>query len=142
MKKTLLFAIVILFTLHFSTLLAQRSHQERSQHRPDITQLVSNLTDEQKGRLESITDESRQRVEQLRNQQKNVRDSIAKYMEREGDYSKKLYILFDIEARIQAQISREMYATKVRIDEILTKEQRQQFRKASNEQRKKHAKKQ
>ena len=142
MKKTALFALAILFTLHCSTLLAQRPHQERQERRPDITQLVSNLTDEQKDKLETLTDESRKRVEQLRNQQKNVRDSIAKYMEREGDQSKKLYILFDIEAKIQVQISREMYATKVRIDEILTKEQRQQFRKASNEQRKKHAKKQ
>ena len=69
-----------------------------------------------------------------------MRDSIGKYMDSEGDQSKKLYPLFDREAQLQVQISREMYSTKVRIDKVLTKEQRKEFLQASKRD-KRHGKK-
>lgn len=139
MKKTLSLAIVILAC---TALVAQKpSVERREQKRPDITQFVSNLTDSQKAKLETITSESRQRVDKLRARQQAVNDSIALYMDREGDQTKYLYPLFDRSAKIQAEISREMYATKVRIDKVLTKEQRDEFQKASKEQRKHHKKK-
>lgn len=141
MKKIAFLAIASIFVLQGSTISAQRPHREQQPKRPDITKFVSNLTDDQKAKLEAITDESHQIVDHLRAQQKTVRDSIAIFMVREGDQSSKIYPLFEREAKIQTAISREMYATKVRIDEVLTKEQRQQFRKASNEHRKKNAKK-
>lgn len=53
------------------------------------------------------------------------------YMELEGDHSRELYPLFDREAQLQTAINREMYATKIRIDEVLTREQRQTLRNAS-----------
>lgn len=135
MKKTLSLAIVILAC---TALVAQKpSVERREQKRPDITQLVSNLTDSQKAKLETITSESRQRVDKFRARQKAVRDSIALYIDREGNQSKYLNPLFDREARIQADISREMYATKVRIDKVLTKEQRDEYQKASKQHRKK-----
>lgn len=139
MKKTLSLAIVILAC---TALVAQKpSVERREQKRPDITQFVSNLTDSQKAKLETITSESRQRVDKLRARQQAVNDSIALYMDREGDQTKYLYPLFDRSAKIQAEISREMYATKVRIDKVLTKEQRAEFQKASKEQKKHHKKK-
>lgn len=135
MKKILSLTLILLFSV---TLMAQKPAKGcREQKRPDVTQLVSNLTDAQKSKLDAITTESRQRIEKLRAQQKAVRDSIAVYMEREGDQSKILNPLFDREAKIQAAISREMYATKVRIDQVLTKEQRVEFQKASKQHRKK-----
>ena len=135
MKKILSLALVILAC---TTLAAQKpSGERREQKRPDITQLVSNLTDSQKAKLETITAESRQRVDKLHARQQAVRDSIALYMDREGDQTKFLYPLFDRSAKIQAEISREMYATKVRIDKVLTKEQREEFHKASKQHRKK-----
>ena len=134
MKKILSLTLILLFSV---TLMAQKPAKGcREQKRPDVTQLVSNLTDTQKSKLDAITTESRQRIEKLRAQQKAVRDSIAVYMEREGDQSKILNPLFDREAKIQAAISREMYATKVRIDQVLTKEQRVEFQKASKQHRK------
>lgn len=139
MKKILFLTLTLLLALSLS---AQRNgDKHRDRKPPDITQLVSNLSDSQKSKLETITNESRQRIDKLRNQQKAVRDSIAGYMEREGDQSKYLYPLFDREAKLQAEISREMYITKVHIDKVLTKEQRAEFQKASKEQRKKHGKK-
>lgn len=140
MKKVLFLTLTLVLGLSLS---AQRQGGQRHKdQRPDITQLVSNLTDAQKNKLETITTESRQRVDKLRARQKAVRDSIALYIDREGNQSKYLNPLFDREARIQADISREMYSTKVRIDEVLTKEQRAEFQKASKQQRKKHGKKQ
>lgn len=139
MKKILILTLTLAFGLSLS---AQKPKELRGEHkRPDITQLVSNLTDTQKSKLETLTKESRQRVDKLRAQQKAVRDSIALYMEREGDQSKYLYPLFDREARLQAEISREMYSTKVRIDAVLTPDQRAEFQKASKEHRKKHPRK-
>lgn len=139
MKKILSVTLAILIGVSLAAQKpANRGHEHKS---PDITQLVSNLTEAQKSKLDAITAESRQRVEKLRAQQKTVRDSIAVYMEREGDQSKILNSLFDRSAKIQSQISREMYNTKVRIDEVLTPAQRQEYQKASKQQHKKHDKK-
>jgi Spy/CpxP family protein refolding chaperone len=144
MKKGLLlifFALLTAFTVDsYAQRPAKGHHGQRDGKRPEITEMVSNLTDAQKGKLETITKESRQKVDRLRNQQKVVRDSIGKYMDREGDQSKKLYPLFDREAQLQVQISREMYSTKVRIDKVLTKEQRKEFQQASKRD-KRHGKK-
>lgn len=126
MKKTLLLATLIFLT---GIAFAQHPKHERYERRPDITELVSDLSSAQKRKLETITNESKQRVDPLRNRQKAVRDSIETLMDKEGDQTKALFPLFDREARIQAEISREMYSTKVRIDEVLTKEQRQQLKK-------------
>ena len=93
--------------------------------------MVGNLSAAQKRKIESISKESRQHVDNLRKQQKAVRDSIAMYMELEGDQSAALYPLFDREAAINVAIGREMYAGKVRIDEVLTKEQRAELRNAA-----------
>ena len=140
MKKFLPLALALF--LAFSLSAQRQDGQRHDQQRPDITELVSNLSDTQKSQLEAITNDSRQRVEKLRAQQKAVRDSITLYMDREGDQSKYLNPLFDREAKIQAEISREMYASKVRIDKVLTKEQRAELQKASKQHRKKHGKKQ
>ena len=139
MKKILFLASTLL--LGFTVSAQKPADHRREGKRPDITKLVSNLTDNQKGKLETITNDSRQRIEKLRARKKSVRDSIALYMDREGNQSKYLNPLFDREAKIQSEISREMYSTKVRIDEVLTKEQRAEFQKASKEQRGKHGKK-
>lgn len=139
MKKFLFLTLALLFGF---TVSAQKPADHRCEgKRPDITKIVSNLTDNQKGKLETITKESRQRVDKLRARKKSVRDSIVIYMEREGNQSKYLNPLFDREAKLQSEISREMYSTKVRIDEVLTKEQRAEFQKASKQHRKKKGEK-
>ena len=139
MKKLLFLTLALLFG--FAVSAQKPADHRREGKRPDITKLVSNLTEKQKSKLDAITNDSRQRVDKLRARKKSVRDSIAFYMEREGNQSKYLNPLFDREAKIQSEISREMYSTKVRIDEVLTKEQRAEFQNASKEQRGKHSKK-
>lgn len=105
-------------------------HPEKK-HQADITELVDDLSAPQKHKIDNISKESKERVETLRQQRQAVRDSIRLFMELEGDQSKALYPLFDREAQLQAAVSREMYSAKLRIDEVLTKEQRAAIRKAS-----------
>ncbi len=137
MKKIIIF-LLVLSTYLLAPVHAQRPHQEGPRHekRPDITEMVGDLSAAQKGKLETITNESKKRIETLRKQQKSVRDSIHYYMDMDGDQSKYLYPLFDREARIQTQISREMYVTKVHIDQVLTKEQRKELKENSKRQKK------
>ena len=105
---------------------------------PDITEMVSDLSSAQKRKLETITKESKERMEPLRKMQTMVRDSINMLMEREGDYTKVIFPLFDRDARLQSEISREMYLTKIRIDQVLTKEQRQELAKERQKHKREH----
>lgn len=139
MKKILTIAALGLFALQSSFCLAQRPHRggphgHGAEKHPEITEIISDLTSAQKSKLETVSNESKKRIERLRNQQKAVCDSIGMFMEKDGDQTRALYPLFDREARLQAEISREMYATKVRFDQVLTKDQRKELK----DSRKKH----
>ncbi len=121
--------IGIMACLLLTPAMAQRGREgDGNQH--DIATIVGDLSSSQKKKLDAIVEGSKARVGALKAQQKAVRDSIAMYMQREGDQSKVLYPLFEREAQLQCSISREMYATKVRIDEVLTPEQRKKVREA------------
>ena len=128
MKKYFILSLLIAFSL---PLCAQHDNGHHGRKHKEVTEMVGNLSAAQKRKIESISKESRQHVDNLRKQQKAVRDSIAMYMELEGDQSALLYPLFDREAAINVAIGREMYAGKVRIDEVLTKEQRAELRNAA-----------
>lgn len=127
MKKVLLLSLLVVFTL---PLAAQHSGRPNGAKHKDITELVSDLSNIQKRKIEAATKDSKARVDNLRKQQRAVLDSINMYMERDGDQSAALFPLFDREAALHAAIDREMYAGKLRIDEILTMEQRAELRKA------------
>lgn len=128
MKKITLIFLLVLFALPLSA-----QHEGDRQHRKhrDVTEIVQDLNAVQKRKVENISNESRERVAALRKQQRAVHDSIVMFMEREGDQSQVLYPLFEREAKLQTAINREMYATKLRIDEVLKPEQREALRAAS-----------
>ena len=132
MKKITLIFLLVLFALPLSA-----QHEGDRQHRKhrDVTEIVQDLNAVQKRKVENISNESRERVAALRKQQKAVRDSISMYMALDGDQSQMLYPLFEREAKLQAAISREMYAAKLRIDEVLKPEQREALRAASRKQK-------
>lgn len=135
MKKYLL--LIATFALALSAAAQaphHRGHGDKERH-PDITEIVSDLSAVQKRKLETITTESKNRVGNLRAQQKAVRDSISTLMDADGDHSQAIFPLFEREARIQTEISREMYTTKVRIDQVLTREQRQELRSSAKQRR-------
>ncbi len=121
------FFLLAAFVLLLSPAIAQNHKQKDHGPRRDISEMVSDLSQSQKKRLDAISEESKTRVNSLRAQQKAVRDSISMYINMEGDHTNEIFPLFDREANIQRAISREMYTTKVRIDEVLTPKQRKQL---------------
>ena len=129
-QKTLAFIVVLAAC---AACYAQpKPHKEHKPH-PDITKVVSDLSSSQKRKIEAITEQSRARMDNLRASQTAVRDSICMLMDREGDQSKALFPLFDREGRLQSELSREMYTTRLRIDEVLTPAQRAELKKASRQ---------
>ena len=74
-----------------------------------------------------IVERKNEELEKLHKQKRAVRDSIEMYMEKEGDHSKELYPLFDREEKLNTLIQREMYATKMRFDQVLTADQRKEL---------------
>lgn len=127
MKKYIIFTLLSALSL---PLFAQHPKELPEKKNKDVTELVSDLSATQKRKIESISKESKARVDDLRKQQKSVHDSIALFMDREGDQSHTLYPLFERDAALKVAIDREMYSGKVRIDEVLTKEQRAAMRRA------------
>lgn len=125
MKRYLLIAFTLLLAMPMA---AQTDHTKRKH--PEVTEVVNDLSAPQKHKIEAVSRESRERTDALRRQQRAVRDSINRYMNLEGDQSQTLYPLFDREAALQAAVSREMYTTKLRIDAILTADQRATLRAA------------
>ena len=92
MKTKTLLIVILLSFVAMPCMAQHKGDRERvadpKSHR-EITEMVSDLSQSQKKRLDAITD-----------------------------------------AQLQRDISREMYTTKVRVDEVLTPEQRRQLREA------------
>ena len=127
------FAFLLLLLVAMPVVAQQRDGRHPGKkHQADITELVSDLSAPQKRKIEAVSKESKERVEALRVSQRSVRDSIRMYMDLEGDQSRYLHPLFDREAQLQAAVSREMYAAKLRIDKILTPDQRAALRKSKD----------
>lgn len=129
MRKTI--ALLLLLALALPAVAQHEGDAPRRHHHPEITEMVKDLNNNQKRKIETISRESRERVDALRRQQKQVRDSIGTFMALDGDQSARLFPLFEREAQLKAAVSREMYTTKVRIDQILTPEQRARLREST-----------
>lgn len=134
MKKAFILTLVFAIAL---PLYAQHDGKRPEKRQQDITEIVSDLSATQKIKVENVTKESKTRVRQLRDQQKAVRDSISFYMNCDGDQSRLLFPLFDREARLQVEINREMYNTKLCLDEMLTPAQREELHKTMSTRKKK-----
>ena len=132
MNSTMRGLSILLFgiMLHLTIQAQQTDPEHHGKKYPDVSQLVDDLSANQKRKIDVIGRDSRERVESLRQHKKAIRDSIAYYMDMDGDQSKSLYPLFDREAKLQVAINREMYDAKHRIDEVLTPEQRSRLREA------------
>lgn len=118
---------------------SQPCKNDKKGHRPPkVEECVSNLSSVQKKKLESLKNDSRTRMKQITKSQQDLRDSIKTLMEQEGDHSSVLFPMFEREAVLQTEMSKEMYRSKLQIDQILTKEQRTEFHKNMKLRRDKH----
>jgi len=141
MKHTIAIALSLLFTL---MVFAQPAKPMRGPiHKdeiPKVEKMVSNLTAMQKKKIESITANSKKEVFKLRQELESIRSQIGSLNNKEGDQSAKLFPLFDRESQLMAEISKEMYRCRVRIDEVLTPEQIKEFRDSLEAERQKQMK--
>lgn len=120
MKKLL---VVLALLLCFGVEAQDKAPQHRGKKPFKIEKFVSDLSASQKKQLDEITSASKQRVDVIEKDLRAVRDSIRNIMNTYGDHSKQLDPLFNREAQLQVNISREMYAAKVQMDKVLTKAQ-------------------
>jgi len=140
MKKTILFLIVSLFLSFPLSAQGQHHNGRKDNPPPKIEEMVSDLSLKQKRSLLQIQEQSHERIGQLKAELGEVRDSIRILMRRDGDNSRLLYPLFDREGALQAQIAKEMYAMRTRIDAILTPEQLKELRQAMEKRKGKRGK--
>lgn len=141
MKKS----IAIILTLIITTaLFAQKPQGKHPNHHdgfpraPQIEKMVSDLSVMQKKKLETITTDSKKRVEKIQSELNNIRSQIRTIMKQDGDNSAKLFPLLDREGVLQAELTKEMYNTRLKIDEVLTPEQLKEFRSKLKSMPKKH----
>lgn len=104
----------------------------------NIEAMVSDLSAIQKKKLETITSESKKRVEGIQAELNTLRQQIRSLMMQDGDNSAKLFPLLDREGVLQAELTKEMYTTRIQVDAVLTPEQLKEFRARMEADRKKH----
>jgi len=95
---------------------------------PSISEVVGDLSQRQKKRIESITEESKKQLRKTDSELCRVRRQIQSLLDKDGDHSKALYPLFEQEGRLMALRSRQMYESRLRVEKVLTPDQCRQFR--------------
>lgn len=131
MKRLLLFLAATTMALSAS---AQQPPKDNRVN-PRIEELVSDLSAAQKTRIDVVTRRSKKNIDNYRQQLKAVRDSIRSYMDTPDDHSDILFPLYELEGKIQAEISKEYYRTKIDIDKVLTPEQYNELKTKMEQQR-------
>ena len=122
MKK--IATLLLVLTMGFTVMAQQRNdHSRRHKEPPKIEEMVNDLTAIQKKRLNTVMENSRKEVDRLQAELDKVRKQIKLLTDKDGDNSDQLFPLFDREGDLRAEIAKEMYRTRLKIDEILTKEQ-------------------
>lgn len=118
-------ATLLLTLVLAATAMGQHKNDHSRHHKetPKIEEMVSDLSAIQKKKLSTVMENSRKEVDRLQAELDKVRKQIHALTNRDGDNSDQLFPLFDREAALRAEISKEMYRTRLQIDEILTKEQ-------------------
>lgn len=104
---------------------------------PKVEEIVKDLSIRQKRQLETISNETKVQMDKYKAELKQVKDSIHYYMDMSTDKTDVLFPLFDREAKIKANMSKLMYRTRLKIDNVLTKEQLRVLNDAMNKKRKK-----
>ena len=101
-----------------------------------MEEIVKDLSIRQKRQLETISNETKVQMDKYKAELKQVKDSIHYYMDMSTDKTDVLFPLFDREAKIKANMSKLMYRTRLKIDNVLTKEQLRVLNDAMNNKRK------
>lgn len=120
MKQFIITAILVCMA---TGAIAQPGQRATKENNVEISDFISDLSKTQKSKIDLVTKRTAKIVENYRQQLEAVRDSIRSYMDTPDDHSSILFPLYEREGRLQAEISKEYYRSKVAIDKLLTPEQ-------------------
>ena len=114
MKRTF---IILLTLLLVGPLCAQQQRGRPHRELPKIEEMVNDLSNAQKKKLNAIQKDAKERISKLQAERDDVRDSIRALMRMDGDQSEKIFPLV------------EKYKTRLKVEKVLTKEQQMEVRK-------------
>lgn len=129
MKKV---ALLLLSIVLATSVMGQSKAEQSARHKelPKIEEMVNGLSAFQKKRLNSLMEDSKKEVDRLQAELEKVHKQIHALFDKDEDCSEQLFPLFDREAEIRAEISKNMYRTRIQIFDILTKEQVAEYKAA------------
>lgn len=123
MKRLFFLTIALVFFFQATAQPGEPPHKARHQKEMNIENLVSDLSSTQKTRIDMVTRKSKTVVDGYRKELNAIRDSIRLLMDTPNDMSSQIFPLYEREAKLQAEISKEYYRAKVAVDKVLTPEQ-------------------
>ena len=121
MKKTVI--LVALFLLVSVSGFSQQKGEHRRSHDFKIENFVDDLSADQKKKIDDISAQYLKRISSMRSDLRAVRDSIRTLSDQYGDHTKQIFPMYEREAKIQTEISKEMYRMKLKLDKVLTRAQ-------------------
>lgn len=99
--------------------------------------VLTNLTDNQREALHKLSKENRDYMEKYRKDREQLEKTIESLLAMKEDVSEALFPLIDMKAELEAEKEKNLYRMKLRIDSILTAEQRAEMDKYEAEMKKK-----
>ena len=99
----------------------------RSMFKPyeeQVETVLTNLTDNQREALHKLSKENKEYMEKHRSDTEKLRNSIELLLAKDGDNSEILFPLIEMKAELEAEKEKNLYRVKLKIDSILTAEQR------------------
>lgn len=99
--------------------------------------VLTNLTDNQREALHKLSKENRDYMEKYRKDREQLEKTIESLLAMKEDVSEALFPLIDMKSRLEAEKEKNFYKIKLKIDSILTAEQRAEMDKYEAEMKKK-----
>ena len=114
---------------------AMRYHYEP--YEKQVEMVLTNLTDNQREALHKLSKENRDYMEKYRKDREQLEKTIESLLAMKEDVSEALFPLIDMKWRLEAEKEKNFYKIKLKIDSILTAEQRAEMDKYEAEMKKK-----
>lgn len=99
--------------------------------------VLTNLTDNQREALHKLSKENKEYMKKYRKDREQLEKTIESLLAMKEDVSEALFPLIDMKSRLEAEKEKNFYKIKLKIDSILTAEQRAEMDKYEAEMKKK-----
>lgn len=130
MKRNILIVVGICFLCMFTPRAnAQKAPKEPmpcnfEPYEKQVEMVLTNLTDSQREALHKLSKENRDYMEKHRRNVEKLQNSIGLLLAKDGDNSEILFPIIEMKAELEAEKEKNLYRMKLKIDSILTPEQR------------------